>query len=211
MLTIFLSPKGGSGTTTVAACHALASAQTHGRAVLIDLCGDAPAVLGMAEPGAPGINDWLAESQAAGPDELVALGSAQGALLVIHRGSRFVHGEPRWDALVAAAAAWDCPVVIDAGTHFIPDTLRSAADRVLMVTRQCYLALRRATALPRPSGIVLVKEEGRVLTVKDVESVLGTAVVATVPVDPSVARAVDAGVLPARHADLVSRRLDAVT
>lgn len=211
MLTVFLSPKGGSGTTTVAAAHALACARQHGRSVLIDLCGDAPAALGMQEPDSPGINDWLAESQSAGPQELIALGSAQGAVLVVHRGSRFVQGAPRWDALVAAAVGWDFPVVIDAGTHFIPDELRSAADRVLMVTRQCYLALRRATRLPRPTGIVLVKEEGRVLTAHDVESVLGVSVVATVPVDPSIARAVDAGVLPVRHEDLLSRRLEPIT
>lgn len=211
MLTVFLSPKGGSGTTTVAAAHALASAQEHGRSVLVDLCGDAPAALGMQEPGSPGINDWLAETQAAGPEELLALGAAQGGVLVIHRGSRFVLGAPRWQALVSAVSAWDFPVTVDAGTHFIPDELRAAADRVLMVTRQCYLALRRATALPRPTGIVLVKEEGRVLTPHDVESVLGTSVVATVPVDPAIARAIDAGVLPVRHGELMSRRLAPVT
>lgn len=210
MLTIFLSPKGGSGTSTVAASHALAAAGTHGRSVLIDFCGDSPAVLGMHDPSSPGINDWLAEAQSAGAEELLALGSPVGAVLVIHCGSRFVQGAPRWQALVDAIASWDFPVVIDAGTHFVPDELRAAAQHVLLVTRQCYLSLRRATRLPRPTGIVLVKEEGRVLTPQDVEAVLGTPVLATVPVDPSIARAIDAGVLPQRHADIMSRHLAAL-
>lgn len=210
MLTIFLSPKGGSGTTTVAAAHALSAAATHGRSVLVDLCGDAPAVLGLAESDSPGINDWLAENQTAGAADLLALGTAQGGVLVIHRGVRYVNGAPRWDALLTAVTSWDFPVVIDAGTHYIPDVLRRGADRTLMVTRQCYLALRRATALPRTDGVVLVRETGRVLTQKDVESVLGTGVVATVPVDPSIARAIDAGVLPQRHGELLSSCLSAI-
>lgn len=204
MLTIFLSPKGGSGTTVIAAAHALAAAANNGRSVLVDLCGDAPAVLGMAEPDAPGVNDWLAENHTAGAADLLALGTAQGAVLVIHRGARYVNGAPRWESLLAAVGEWDFPVIVDAGTHFIPDSLRGGADRTYMVTRQCYLALRRATRLPRADGVVLVKEPGRVLTPKDVESVLGTGVVATVPVDPSIARAVDAGVLPQRHDELLS-------
>ena len=210
MLTIFLSPKGGSGTTTIAAAHALAAADTHGRSVLIDLCGDAPAVLGMGEPDSPGMNDWLAENQTAGAAELLALGNAQGGVLVIHRGARWVNGAPRWEALLATVETWDFPVVIDAGTHFVPDVLRENADRTLMVTRQCYLALRRAARLPRANGIVLVKEAGRVLTAKDVESVLGTGIVATVPIDPSIARAVDAGVLPQRHGELFSACISSI-
>lgn len=211
MLTIYLSPKGGSGTTTVAAAHALANAQTHGKAVLIDMCGDAPAVLGMPETQEPGLNDWLAEGQSAGALELLSLGTAIDGLLVIHRGARFVSGAPRWDALVRALAEWDHPVVIDAGTNYIPDELRQSADKVLLVTRQCYLSLRRATAMPAPHGVVVVKEDSRALTVKDVENVLGVPVVVTIPVDPAIARAIDAGVLPQRHSELFARHLAPIT
>lgn len=178
--------------------------------MLLDLCGDSSAVLGMQEPVSPGINDWLAENQTAGADDLLALGNAQGAVLVIHPGDRFVQGAPRWDALTQAVCGWGFPVVIDAGTRYFPDSLRVAASQVLLVTRQCYLSLRRATRLTRPTGAVLVKEDGRVLTPADVESVLGVPIVATVPVDPAVARAVDAGVLPVRHGDLTAHRFSAI-
>lgn len=208
MLTIFHSPKGGSGTSVTAAAFALAAAQLHGKALLIDMCGDAPAVLGMHEPDSPGLNDWLAEAHVADAAALLALGHpATEEVLVIHRGSRFVNGAPRWDALVRAVTSWDFPVIIDAGTHFVPDELRTAAAHSLLVTRACYMALRRASRMQKPTGLVVLREDGRALTVRDVENVLGVAAVATIPVDASIARAVDAGVLGVRWQELMGRHL----
>ncbi len=69
----------------------------------------------------------------------------------------------------------------------------------LLVTRACYLALRRAADPPlRPSGVVLVTEPGRALDRTDVEQVVGAPVRAEVAFDPAVARAVDAGLLASR-------------
>lgn len=82
------------------------------------------------------------------------------------------------------------------------------ADRSLLVTRACYLALRRAVSAPiRPTGVVLVAEPGRALRATDVEAAVGAPVVATVAVDPAVARAVDAGLLTARLPRLMERDL----
>jgi hypothetical protein len=210
VLTIFHSPKGGSGTTVTAASFALATADKHGKAMLIDMCGDSRAVLGMADTDTPGLNDWLGESHGAGADALISLGTAiANGLLVVHPGSRFVTGAPRWDALVEAVGSWDFPVIIDAGTHYFPDELRNAGNNWL-VTRACYLALRRATRMPRPAGVIVVREQGRALTVRDVEAVLNTPVVATISFDPSVSRAVDAGVLPDRNSELLGPQLPAV-
>jgi hypothetical protein len=75
----------------------------------------------------------------------------------------------------------------------------AGATRSVLVTRPCYLALRRALAAPiRPSEVVLLTEPGRSLTRRDVEDALGAPVVAEVAVDPQVARAVDAGLLATR-------------
>ncbi len=75
----------------------------------------------------------------------------------------------------------------------------AGASLSLMVLRPCYLGLRRAVAAPlRASGVVLVAEEGRSLTRRDVEEVLGVPVRAEVPYHAAVARAVDAGLLAAR-------------
>ena len=75
----------------------------------------------------------------------------------------------------------------------------ASATVSLLVIRPCYLALRRALEAPlRPSGVVLVAEEGRSLGRADVEDVLGVPVRAEIRVDPAVARAVDAGLLAGR-------------
>ena len=211
MLTIFHSPKGGSGTTVTAASFALATAARHGKAMFIDMCGDARAVLGLADTDQPGLNDWLGESHAAGADALISLGTAiENGLLVVHPGARFVAGAPRWDALVQAVSSWDFPVVVDAGTHYVPDELRAVATDNWLVTRSCYLSLRRATRMPRPTAAIVLREQGRALTVRDVESVLNVPVVATIACDPSVSRAVDAGVLPVRNNELLAAQLPPV-
>jgi hypothetical protein len=98
-------------------------------------------------------------------------------------------------------------VVVDVGrvlgTDDVEDRVRrqfiEAATTSLLVTRACFISLRRASALPfRPTGVVLVEEDGRALRRSDVEDVLGVPVLAAVAVEPAVARAVDSGLLAAR-------------
>ena len=70
----------------------------------------------------------------------------------------------------------------------------------LLAIRPCYLALRRALDLgvtTGAAGIVVVTEPGRALETRDVAEVLGLPVVTTIPVTPTIARAVDAGILAA--------------
>jgi hypothetical protein len=73
------------------------------------------------------------------------------------------------------------------------------AHESLLVTRPCFLAVRRAARSPRrATGVVVVNEPGRTLSADDVGAALRLPVVATVEVDPAVARLVDAGLLTAR-------------
>ena len=199
MSIIFTSPKGGNGTTVTAAAHALLSAHRNVRTVLVDLCGDIPAVLGMPEPQGPGVNDWLAESSSAGSSGLMSHGvEAEPNLLVLPRGSRFIEGEPRWSALVALIADSPHNVVIDAGVTPLPELLRGSGATVATVVRPCYLTLRRGVMLPRPVNAYIVNEDGRALTVNDVVQVLGAGHHTVVPHSSAIARAVDAGLLPSR-------------
>lgn len=208
MNTIFTSPKGGNCTTVTAAAHALLMSATRGNTLLIDLCGDLPATLGVTEPSGPGVNDWLGEDRAARADALVMLGApVTEKLLLVHRGSQFVNGEPRWTDLAAACASLGVHVVIDAGTTYIHPDLRRCFDTVAMVTRPCYLSLRRATAQERPSGVYVIGEPDRALTPTDVSHVLGVPVLAEVPFTPAISRAVDAGLLATRSAQLFSGHL----
>lgn len=214
MVTICWAVKGGSGTTVVTAALALSS---DAPALLVDLDGELPAVLGAPEPDRPGVGDWLDADVAADQlGELLVPIAPQCWLLpwrngradVDHRGP----SDERWAQLGTWlhdwAERWNCHVVVDAGTRLPPSALVEHARRTLLVTRPCYLALRRAVAAPiRPTGVVLVDEPGRGLRARDVEHALGAPVEATVRVDPAIARAVDAGLLASRLPRVVSREL----
>lgn len=93
-------------------------------------------------------------------------------------------------------------VIIDAGTQ--PETVEGVA---YLVTRPCYLALRRSFTVPRPDGLVVITEPGRALTVEDVAAVIGAPVRAVIPQDPAVARAIDAGLLASRLPRTLARTL----
>jgi hypothetical protein len=215
MVTICWAAKGGSGTTVVTAALALSSASP---TLLVDLDGELPAVLGVAPSERPGVADWL-ESDAS-PDQLSELFVDVGRrhrLLPWRAGAdqpldRSAAGEHRWERLGAWLDQWGsrlgCPVVVDAGTRIPPPPLAAHATSSLLVTRPCYLAIRRAVAAPiRPTGIVLVDEPGRGLRAADVEHALGVPVVATSRIDPAVARAVDAGLLAGRVPRVIARDL----
>lgn len=64
------SSKGGSGTSVVAAALAVAASRRPEGSLLVDLCGDQPAVLGRRQPNGPGVLDWLADGTDAPPDAL---------------------------------------------------------------------------------------------------------------------------------------------
>jgi hypothetical protein len=76
----------------------------------------------------------------------------------------------------------------------------------------CYLGLATLTAAGSGwfDGAIVVQEEGRALSERDVSDVLGVPVVATVPADAAIARATDAGLLLARLHRLPLRRLAAL-
>lgn len=87
-------------------------------------------------------------------------------------------------------------VIIDAGTNPAGATVHGVA---YLVTRPCYLALRRAQRLTiRPDGVVLITEPGRALDASDVAEVIGAPIRAELAQDAAVARAIDAGLLASR-------------
>jgi hypothetical protein len=203
MSTIFMSPKGGNCTTVTATAYALLMAARGTHTVLIDLCGDVPAAAGMAEPTTPGVNDWLSESSTSDAQALVTLGTPfDNGLVIVHRGSSFVDGQPRWSDLANAITTLPMNIVIDAGTTFLPDELRRAVTHVTMVVKPCYLSLRRASRMQRPTQLFVVCEESRALTIKDVGHVLGMPVTCEIPYTSAISRAVDAGMLPSRAEQL---------
>ena len=216
------APKGGSGTSVVAAALAVTLAREPMGALLVDLAGDQPAVLGCAQPAGPGIADWLVGGAEAPPDALgrMEVDVADGLRLLPWEqlaGRRATPGrgatlpEPAMVSLLVQLLASDNrAVVVDAGcitgdAAGVTRSFAAAAHTSIMVTRPCYLALRRAGACGvRPSGVVVVSEPWRSLSAGDVAAVVGAPVVAELPVHAAIARAVDAGVLVSR----LPRQLD---
>lgn len=213
--------KGGVGTSVVAAALALVLARRPAGAMIVDLRGDQPALLGVREPPGPGVGDWIVRGASAPPDALGRLEvEVADGLRLLPRGS--------WDRSAPAEDAGEHPeaqlaimgpllrserrsVVVDAGCLALPGegtpppsmvaagALAAAATMSLLVTRPCYLALRRAVAVGvRPHGVVLVEEGWRALHAGDVAQVVGAPVVAEVGVDAAIARVVDAGLLASR-------------
>ena len=216
MLVALWSPKGGSGTSVVAAACALVLARHSRGARLADLDGDQAAIFGLGADPPTGLADWLAAGPEAPTDALDRLTvEATGEVALLPRGSA-----ERVLAPVAAAEAGaalgvalrDGPVatVVDLGTAVTPASraLLEVADASAVVVRGCYLALRRAVHAPglaRTSGVVLIDEPGRSLGAREVGEVLGRSVLARVPVKVAIARAVDAGIFAARLPDPLVR------
>jgi len=195
MLKICWAAKGGSGTTVFAAAKALA---TPSPTLVVDLAGDVPAVLGLPDLEGPGIHDWFGSES---PAERLSLleHRVTDHVAVITSGRRGTEPGQRWYELAAHLRTEQRHVVVDAGTGRPPDALVAAAGESLLVTRACYLALRRAVETGvTPTGIVLVDEPGRSLRAADVEASLGAPVVSTSLLDPAIARAADAGLLASR-------------
>jgi hypothetical protein len=207
MITLCYAAKGGSGTSVIAAAHALERAAP---TLLVDLEGDAPAVFGNVDADRPGVVDWLA-SDAPGEhlDDLVLDISPTCRLLpawanVRPTGSTATASPDRWAELASWLARWahdsGGEVVIDAGTSTLGVELAESCTHRWLVTRSCYLSLRRAALLAvRPTGVVLVAEPGRSLRRRDIETAAGAPVIATIDWDPLVARTIDAGLLLSRR------------
>lgn len=192
MIILCRSVKGGSGTSVTAAALGLLLAARHrGGGHVVDLCGDMPAVLGIAEP------------------EGTAACEVNSALNLLPRRVEREGSDTFWLSLATELQSLRGPVVVDAGNLVIGRALLDAATASYLVTRPCYLALRRAThAIHRSElavdGCILLNEPGRALTPNDVAAVLKTPVCAELPVDNTISRAVDAGLLAHR----VPRALD---
>ncbi len=213
MITFCHAAKGGSGTTFVACTMAI---HTAGPTLLVDFDDDVPSALGSAEPDRPGVSDWLASRAPNSHLDDLLVELAPETWLLATRGPRddarcerdrpideLDAAEERWDELFDWLADW-CDntggsVVVDAGTRIVPRSFVEQCPQRWLVTRSCYLGLRRAARRGlRPTGVVLIEEVGRALGRRDVEASIGAPVVATIAWDARVATALDCGLLLAR-------------
>jgi hypothetical protein len=78
----------------------------------------------------------------------------------------------------------------------IPPVAFDELERYAVLRGPCYVALSSLLVTSRRfDGIIVLAEPGRALSERDVTDVLGIPVVATVPIEPAIARSIDAGLL----------------
>ena len=206
MLTLCHAAKGGSGTTVITALTALADRSP---TLLVDLDDELPAVLGIPEPDRPGVVDWF---QSDAPlehlddllveiDRSTVILPTRGTASESERTSTCVDVSlTRWLQLASWCRTWATAqggrVLIDTGTRAVPPEFAAACDQRWLVTRACYLSLRRAVrSAPKPTGVIVITEPGRALTGHDIEQSIDAPVLASIPWDPAIARSVDAGLV----------------
>jgi CO dehydrogenase nickel-insertion accessory protein CooC1 len=209
MLAAVWSPKGGSGTSVVAAALALAVAARVPDVVLADLGGDQPAIFGLPKDGDIGLVDWMV---AHAPDEVIDRLACpvtdRIALLSSGSGSLAAQSTLSGTMLTMALRHRCEHVVVDVGRPTSPAAREviENADISLVVVRGCYMALRRSKHEPlinEATGVVVIDAPERPLRAREVAEVLQLPVLAVVPDRVSIARAVDAGVLPTHCPDLL--------
>ena len=186
-VTVVAGAKGGQGCTTIAAVLAVLAAHSNYPTLLLDTQGDAAPTLGVSDPP-PTSTLTEAIANAAEP--------CRGLRVATLAGDRIdAEAITAISELVAAGHR----VIVDTGTdHDVLHRFDPLLPQRLLVTRPCYLALRRAVGVPFvPDHVVLIAEHQRALTERDVSLALALPVT-SVPYDPSIARAIDAGLLAAR-------------
>lgn len=203
--------KGGVGVSTVASIIGVCEADDRG-ALLVDLTGDLPAVLGLGPTKPQGVTDWVEAADTAPDDALDRLEtSARFGLGVLLRGRR-IPDPGLADLLVARLDRDDRAVVIDCGCLRGPGPLDApvellgdlafriavahAATTRVLVSRACYLGLRASAKSPvEPTSMALLEEPGRSLGIDDAHAVVDAPVDFSIAIDPVIARLVDSGML----------------
>lgn len=169
------SMKGGVGTTTTAVALAHEAAEAGLRVLIIDAATghDVAAVAGSQEPKPLSIHQL--------DDNLSMV-----TVLELARIGAFIN-DPNYDLLV-----------IDTG-H-----VRLAGEKfqAIQVLTNSYLSLRRAVADKNDDEIISIINPAGALIAKDVNHCVGRTPIVQIDHKPEIARAVDAGLLPCRRAQL---------
>jgi hypothetical protein len=198
VLTIW-SVRGGDGCTVVAVgvVMALHARLAPSPVLAVDLHGDLGSVLAGSQNEGLGVGDWLEAGGDAAPDALARLErTIHPGLGLLPRGSQPIRPE-RLEALAVRLVDEERSVVVDAGLVSPRQSVHPLVEharRSLLVVRACPFSLERLRHLAvSPSGVVVVRERGRLLRRDALEVAAGAPVVAEVQVDPGIGASMDHG------------------
>ena len=216
MLLTVWSPKGGTGTTTIAVALSALIASEHGDVRLLDFVGDGASIIGARIDRNVGVHDWLAVGSSPPNDALDALSIAIGERFryIPPGNSRGLPTAAASASLADATRRSSAIVVADCGhLHDAPErALVEAGDLSIAVIRPCFLTMARsvrcATWLQKSCGFVFVDEPHRSLSAKQCAGILGRPLLAAVPCSPDIARTIDSGVLLRRRPQPLFKPLD---
>ena len=218
MIITFWSPKGGSGTTTLASSWALRMS-AHTDVHLVDVGGDIHKLFGIKSAADVGFRDWLTAPTELDSDSLDRLVRPVNDYISLIDSGEWIEGpmshlQTRIEQFQRFADHRTC--VVDAGTvgsdqrsFQVVKTLCEISDISICVLRPCFLGVDRARSLKfQTSGVMLVDEPGRTIDIPDIERSLAVDVLCSVPWDAAVARAVDSGTMLSVNIRTMFKKLD---
>ena len=217
MLISVFSPKGGSGVSVTSGV--LAKALSIYQTTLLIECGsgDLEAMLALEVDANYGFFDWLV-SENARIETLLKISTkfSSNLALVPWDSSQQVQGNEIYDREQRFQSnTFDCNSVVDSLSSFeghcvvdcskgeteLQKKIIEGSDVVMLVLRQCYLGLFRATQhelISNVDAVLVVKEPGRTISCEQITRTLNCSILLEVDARRDFARAIDAGVLWSR-------------
>lgn len=197
--------KGGQGTSTTAALTAV-GASADRSALLVDLCGDQTSLF-RVDCHRKGIAEWssgdltamaLRHQEVHVTDTLRLLPRGRGRIDPRRTQEllEWLVGSSQVEAVIADAGTLDPECDGEARDYQLRRTVAQIAAASVLVTKPCYLALRRCEPnTVSLTGVVMVSDERRALGPPDIEQATGAPVLATIPQDLQFALAADGGAM----------------
>lgn len=215
MLISVFSAKGGVGTSSIATLLASSLAK-YDETLLVDAShGDLQAIC-CVEHSNYGFEDWLAsEKPSARALSEISVVVDRNLSLVASKARQTGTGNIAFSDYILGEVIKASPVVVADfgidGSKFGEKCIQ-ASDYVVLVLKQCYLSLLSATEksfIDQVDVLVVVKEQGRSISVEKITDVLHAKCVIEIDSRKDFARTIDAGVLVQRPPKQMIEPIDA--
>lgn len=221
MLVSIFSPKGGVGVSTTSALFAKALSRKQPTYLVETGKGDLEAILALDEKAKFGFFDWaVSEKPSFNSLKKIAISFDNKLALVVgeiaksstdneycDRQLEYMQtSQFNCDAIVESLINLESHCVVDCGNSQsrIQKQIIEASDLVVLVLRQCYLGLYRATKSEltgKVDAVVVIEESGRSISSNQIAQTLGCNILLQIDARRDFARTIDSGTLWSRTPD----------